>query len=258
MSSSTSSSESTKRRLMIAAKTAIVGLLLFAPAVLLFRLFVNVAVEELVGRSNAQIGFLPELARALPLKKKVMVFGSSMVQAGFEPLVFDKVMSDQGIESVSYNYGIGGLNPKYQELITRRIQEAFRRSDQKVDLTLIEFCPFQATKVRRHFTAFTDDQNVATLASNSELFRIMLEDPARGMHLLNIRYLRAGISAELLTTAVMIGISEEADDSPSPELLEASRRRRELQRQLRESLRKDVPENRTSPWDRRLRGGALG
>ena len=178
-----------------------------------------------------------------------------MVEAGFEPYIFDRAISGKGIDSISYNYGAGGLNPKYQVLITRRIQEAFQAAGERLDLALIEFCPFQETKVRNRVTAFIDDQYVATLASNKELFDITLADPTTGIRLFNIRYLRAGISAELLTTGMTREINEELTDRLSEAYLAARRRTNDLSRQLRASVRKDVPDFTTSPWDRRLRGG---
>jgi len=253
MPSSTSSSDSSRQGLKIALQTSIAGLILFGSVVLAFRGFASLA-REGEDRIMMQIGFLPELVSGQPGKKKVIVFGSSIVQAGFEPFSFDQVTAEKGVESVSYNYGMAGLNPEFQEIFSRRIQEAFEASGQTLDLALIEFNPFQNTKVRKRATAFIEDQNVATLSSNGELWGITLRDPTRGVRLFNIKYLRAGISAELFTTVLAKGFS---DDSPprSEAYIAAMQRRRRLERQFALALRKDLPGHQASPWERELRGG---
>jgi len=253
MHSSISSSDLTKGRLRTALQTAIAGVLLFGGVIVAFQFLVN-TLRGGDDRVTTQIGVLPELVSQYPEKKKVMVFGSSMVQAGFEPLVFDEAMAQRGIDSVSYNYGMGGLNPEFQEIFTRRIQEAFQAADRKLDLALVEFNPFQATKVRKAATVFIADQNVAALSSNKELLDITLRDPTRGVRLFNIRYFRAGISAELITTALTRGVNQQAPKR-SDAYRAADRRSSELATQFREAVRSDLPEYKQAPWQRSFRGG---
>ena len=59
----------------------------------------------------------------------VMFYGSSMTRAGFSPRQFDKRLALQGKQVTSFNFGFGGLNPYFQDLLSRRISEQFNRSD---------------------------------------------------------------------------------------------------------------------------------
>ena len=78
----------------------------------------------------------------------VLVFGSSMVHAGFSARHFDRLMAEAGGNTTSWNLGFGGLNPFFQEVLARRIKEAFDAEGRKARLTLIEFNPFQTTTTR--------------------------------------------------------------------------------------------------------------
>jgi len=130
----------------------------------------------------------------------VMLFGSSMTQAGFSPREFDLELAKTGIETSSFNFGFGGLNPMFQEYLSRRIVESFKAEDRRLKLVMIEFNPFQTTITRRNRAVALEDSYIALLASPSELFDILLEDPERGLRMLEIRDLRDGISAEMITT----------------------------------------------------------
>ena len=44
----------------------------------------------------------------------VMVYGSSMIDAGFGPREYDQHIADSGGQSSSWNYGFGNLNPLFQ------------------------------------------------------------------------------------------------------------------------------------------------
>ena len=79
----------------------------------------------------------------------VMVYGSSMVDAGFGPREFDQHIADMGGDVSSWNFGFGGLNPIFQEYLARRIVDDFNAHDRRLKLLLIEFNPFQTTKTRR-------------------------------------------------------------------------------------------------------------
>jgi len=253
MPSSTSSSDPTKRWLRVGLQTAIAGVFLFGSVSVAFQLLVN-TLRGGDDRVTSQVRFLPELVSEHREKKKVIVFGSSMVQAGFEPTLFDRTTAERGIDSVSYNYGMGGLNPEFQEIFTRRIQEAFQAAGKRLDLALVEFNPFQATMARKTRSMPSSDQNVAALSSNRELWDIALRDPTKGARLFNIRYLRAGLSAELITTELTSGVIQGRTRS---EVYRAARRRNhKLEAQFLEGLRRDVPDYDRAQWDRTLRGGS--
>jgi len=70
----------------------------------------------------------------------------------------------------------------------------------RLKLALIEFNPFQTTITRRQRAVALEESYIALLASPSELLGILLQDPTRGLRMLEIRYLRDGISAEMITT----------------------------------------------------------
>lgn len=245
----------TVERLKVAVKTAIAGLLLFGTVVLLFQLLIN-SLRGGEDRATSEIKYLPQLVAENREKKKTMVFGSSMVQAGFQPKIFDQFMTDQGIDSISYNYGMGNLNPKFQEILSRRIQEEFENSGQRLKLALIEFNPFQATTVRKTVTRFIDEQNIATLSTDRELLNIFLDDPTLGARLFTIRYLRAGISAELITSQLTFGTGV-VQLNPVEGLKEAQRISGELEGQLTAGLRKDIPGYTGAPWSSEERGGRV-
>ena len=262
--SSTSSSRQNPREPRsasgVALKTLVAGLLVFGVTVGIYNGLLQLLYAgggDINGRMLTQLEMLPEIASANHDKHRVFVFGSSMVQAGFEPAVFDKAMSAKGIEVISYNYGVGNLNPEFQELITRRIREQFVSQNEKLALTLIEFNPFQATKVRKSFTNVTADQNLAVLATNSELWEITMLDPTRGIRLFNIRYLRDGFSAELITSIPAIFTSNLGPRGASKEYQEAAKRTGQLSRRFRELRDQDAPIQGSDQWNAALRGGRI-
>ena len=116
MPSSTSSSNEVyqtsdpRSRLRVACSTLAAGIVLFGGVVLIYNgllALLYLAGGDINGRVVGQIEHLPEIVASNPNKRKVFVFGSSMVQAGFEPSVFDSELAARGIDSISYNYGIG-------------------------------------------------------------------------------------------------------------------------------------------------------
>ena len=246
-------------RLRVALQTLGAGIIVFGGTLLIYHGLLHLLYQaggDLNGRMVAQIEHLPDIVSSNRDKQKVFVFGSSMVQAGFEPTVFDAVMRDEGLKTISYNYGVGNLNPEFQELISRRISEQFIRGNERLALTLIEFNPFQATKRRNTFTGMTRDQNVAVLASDEELWQITLNDPTRGIRLFTIRYLRDGISAELITSAPAIAASVPGPDS-SEEYQAALKRRAELGRRFEELRGVDAAIGGSAYWDVVTRGGRI-
>ncbi|MEQ8313665.1 MAG: hypothetical protein RL839_11880 [Gammaproteobacteria bacterium] len=188
--------------LKVRGKTFLAGLLMFVVVTGLYSYLTRFA--PINDRALALIQQLPNVASAYPEHKKVMVFGTSMVQAGFEPYQFDTYFEQRDMDVVSYNYGVGNLNPEFQQYLTAHIRREMQAADASLDLVLLEFNPFQTTKAREVIGAYTRDQNEAELRTVRELWETTLEDPDRGIRLFNIRYLRNGLSAELLTSALFL------------------------------------------------------
>ncbi|MGB5689610.1 MAG: hypothetical protein WBM45_10045, partial [Woeseiaceae bacterium] len=155
--------------------------------------------------SRSLLGRVIEAQEAIPQiaaeeKDLVMVFGSSMTEAGFSPREFDRDVNAAGGNVMSFNFGFGGLNPLFQDYTTRRIVERFKSEDRRLKLVLIEFNPFQATRARRELQRAQEESYLALMMSPRELWGKVLEDPESGIRMAEIRYLRDGISAEMITT----------------------------------------------------------
>lgn len=153
--------------------------------------------EAFLGRVLQARAALPEIvAEEEPL---VMFYGSSMTRAGFSARVFDRELAERGVHVKSFNFGFGGLNPFFQDYLARRIREAFAAEGRELELTLIEFNPFQTTKTRYEGAVPAIDAYLGMLASPAEIRKIFLDDPARGARILTIHYLRDDVSAEMAT-----------------------------------------------------------
>ncbi len=259
MPSSTSSSEfenqyqtlDNSQELKTRLKTLVGGLFGFAVVVGLYLLLASAV--DLNGRVLGMMDYMPQLAAEHPEKQKVMVFGTSMVQAGFEPAQFDSYLNGRGVDVVSYNYGVGNLNPEFQQYVTRHIRRELERANGTLDLTLLEFNPFQTTKARDVLGVITRDQNEAVLLPLDELWDITRDDPDRGVRLFNIRFLRDGFSAELITSSIFL---TGPPSSPTPEQLDANR----VRTQMRNAFRETTPEGfaiAAAGWREELRGGRL-
>ncbi|MEM6639709.1 MAG: hypothetical protein AAF610_07390 [Pseudomonadota bacterium] len=187
-----------------------------------------------------------------------MGFGSSMVQAGFSPREFDRHIAAAGGDVTSFNFGFGGLNPLFQDYLSRRIREDFEANDRRLKLTIIEFNPFQTTEARRTLQASLEDSYVALLASPSELLDITLDEPASGLRMFLIRYLRDGISAEMITTFFWgepfraprsdDGITFEKDEA-------AEARLKDVQTVLGEKFQDEYPDYDGADWYYPWQGG---
>lgn len=178
--------------------TILVGMALAVIAVRLFAMANGAGSQSLLGRVLQAQDAVPQIAAEE--NDLVMFFGSSMVQAGFSPREFDQFTADAGGSIKSFNFGFGGSNPIFQDFISRRIVEDFNAEDRRLKLVLIEFNPFQTTKARRNLSAALEESYISVLASPGELWEITLDDPESGLRMLGIRYLRDGISAEMITT----------------------------------------------------------
>ncbi len=185
----------------------------------------------------------------------VMFFGSSMTRAGFSPRQFDKSLALQGKDVTSFNFGFGGLNPYFQDLLSRRIAEKFDQSNRRLKLVMIEFNPFQTTQTRWNRAAPIVDSFTTMLASNSELFEIAKNDITRGARLFNIRYVRNNISAEMITSFYGRAIfpQQRAEEFKDDEEIVAERRR--LGKLLNEQFEKEYPDHVDAEWVYSWQGG---
>lgn len=201
MSSSTSSSDAVIGHRRIFARILLTILLGMGVALALVRAFAlanDASSESLLGRVLIAQRAIPQIAAEE--EDLMMFFGSSMVHAGFSPREFDAFAADAGGNVKSFNFGFGGLNPMFQDYVSRRIAEGFEAEDRRLKLILIEFNPFQTTTVRRNRAVALEDSYLALMASPAELMQFVLDDPERGIRMLGIRFLRDGISAEMITT----------------------------------------------------------
>lgn len=234
-------------------KTFLGGLFMSIAVVGLYKLLAsNVPIND---RVLGMMDYMPTLIAERSETKQVMVFGTSMVQAGFEPSQFDAYFDERNLDITSYNYGVGNLNPEFQQYVVRHIRRELEAADSKLELALLEFNPFQTTKARDVIGAYTRDQNEAILLSVDDLWDITLDDPDRGMRLFNIRFLREGLSAELITSAILL----DSGDSPpqsSPERTEALAARRGKQEELLATFEEGYSPF-SNAWDPALRGGRV-
>lgn len=201
MSSSTSSSDyaANSRRIWLRIfLTIVVGMSIAMGAVGLFVSTMGAGSQSLLGRVLQAHDAIPQIIGEE--QDLVLFFGSSMTQAGFSPREFDHGIAQAGGHVKSFNFGFGGLNPLFQDFVSRRIAEGFKAKDRRLKLVLIEFNPFQTTKTRRRRAVALEEAYIALLASPAELWQILIDDPERGLRMLEIRYLRDGISAEATTT----------------------------------------------------------
>lgn len=225
-------------------------------ALVIFRIFA----ELNDGRPESIMGRVLEAREALPQVVAqpgdlVMVFGSSMVEAGFSPRQFDQEMAAAGRPVTSFNFGFGGLNPYFQDFLSRRIVEAFEAADRRLALTLVEFNPFQTTVTRNERAKAIRDSYLTMLASPRELWKIVLEDPRRGIRLLVIHYLRNDISAEM-TTNFLLGHFDPPPPSAEFPLDEAvDKRLNEVLERLGQLFEEEYPDYEGEDWRWAWQGG---
>lgn len=184
----------------------------------------------------------------------VMFFGSSMTRAGFSPRQFDAGMADMSKKVTSFNYGFGGLNPYFQDFLSRRIVEEFQDNDRRFKLTMIEFNPFQATTTRWNRAKPVLDSFLTLLASDQELLALAQQDITRGVRLFNIKYLRGNISAEMFTSFFGREIFPPQRGRRFQDDEETIAERRRLGRLLNQQFDKEYPNHIDSAWSYEWRG----
>ncbi|MFT5138841.1 MAG: hypothetical protein ACI9H8_000528 [Lysobacterales bacterium] len=255
MSSSTSSSDDALSRRLY-GKILLAVLVGMIAALGLLRLFTDLndaSADTILGRVGQAQAALPVIIDEE--KDLAMFFGSSMVQAGFSPRMFDLWMSEKGLQISSWNFGFGGLNPYFQEILSRRISEQFVARDRKLKLVMIEFNPFQTTQNRWNGALPLLDSFMTMLATDQELFDIAKSDMTRGVRLFTIRYLRNDISAEMVTQFFGESLQERPQESTIAEDEAMTERRNEINELLDGKLAEDYPDYDGEDWYLPWQGG---
>ena len=250
MSLSTSSSRKIYIKIVLA-----IGLVMVASMIIVRTLvdITEVGGTAFLGRVLDAMAALPRITQEE--KDLVVFFGSSMVENGISPRQFDKLQSDRNLHIKSFNFGFGGLNPLFQEYLSRRVKESFLENDKRLALALIEFNPFQATIKRRDQTGRLEDSIIALSANQRELLEITLRDPERGIRLYNIRYLRDNISAEMITSSYGWRLKAPTWRSSFVKNTQIESRRRVLLEELRKRFAQDYPEYVDENWSYTWQGG---
>jgi hypothetical protein len=178
----------------------------------------------------------------------VMFYGSSMTRAGFSPRKFDSDLNTQGKNIKSFNFGFGGLNPYFQDYLSRRIKDEFEAKERRLKLAMIEFNPFQTTKSRWNGAVPVVDSFLSMLANDREIFEIAKQDITRGFLLFNIKYLRNNISSEIITSFYGRGIFPPNRREQFKDTDEVRATLREVGNKLNTYFDEDYPDLVTTNW----------
>ena len=246
----------------ISFKTFLCGLIGTIVVVGLFNILLDVT--GIGARGNDRVFESLDHVRAIASehtnKKKALVLGSSVTQVSFSPYEFDRRLGEHGIEMMSYNYGFGGLNPKIQEVFSRQFIENFKsaNTNEKLDLAILEFNPFQTTIARKNLDAYIEDRNFSLLMSGKQILAMIFDDPTRAIRLLNIKYLRQGFSAELLTNGFGSMIVGMPRIGGSPEYDQYQAELNVIEEKYETAREKEIPGNfNRGRWFKDMRGGRM-
>ncbi|WP_375772186.1 hypothetical protein NR798_15295 [Archangium gephyra] len=198
---------------------------------------------EGAGRVRDFLQVLPDLTAR---EDAALVFGSSIIQHGFSPEVFEAHL--RGPRVTAYNLGFPGVEPEVQRLLALRVAEAFQRSGHRARLTVVEFTPFQATLARGQASRFRELAQVkqALLATPGDLAQTALRSPEEASHLAALQAL--GGNSPLAVTSLL---EHQLFDGLGPEEPDAGRKA--LAARVRAG--RDRVEGRSVPeWDAVRRG----
>ena len=166
---------------------------------------------------------------------KAIFFGSSLVELGFAPEVFDARLRESGIELTSYNFGVGNLNPSLQLVFAKRMREEWESRGERVELMLIEFNPFQATEKRVQANARFREAALSVFSTSRTLWAEARADPDRAARMATIKYIRDGVAAQAITTLLgsgVAGIADALSDDEAEPVSEETQRARDERRDL--------------------------
>ena len=200
-------------RRAIAVKTIVFG----GGALLAGMLLVNAAVGLMRAKfpNPFSVQRIQESAAALPAalslpaddpRKVVYVLGSSLIEFGFSPDVFDKTLAGSGVDAVSYNFGYGNADPSIHQRFAHRLREDFSENPDKIDLVVYEFSPFQATERRAQLTGQLDHAAHAVIDDWRDFLALAPHDHEEAIALFNTRYIRNGVPAEAVTNLMSLPI----------------------------------------------------
>ena len=223
-------------------------------------LSIHFILQGMGANSQGVLGRVTESRAALPKIVKepnevVMFFGSSMTRAGFSPRKFDADLAEQGKQVKSFNFGFGGLNPYFQDFLSRRIADEFNKENRKIKLAMIEFNPFQTTQTRWNNASPVLDSFLTLLASDAELMQIAKTDLTRGIRLFNIKYLRGTISAQMITSFFARELFPPQAHQTFKDNDEIIAERRRLGRLLGEKFDEEYPNYKGEEWSYDWQGG---
>lgn len=247
----------------VSLKILLSGILIGVSVLILFNGFFYITELSIVGNKSRLYESLqnaPLVTKGNAEKKKIIVLGSSVTQVSFSPYEFDRTLGENGIKSLSYNYGFGGLNPTIQEAYSRRLIEQYQSGDRdkKIDLALIEFNPFQATIARMKLDKFVEDQNLAQLMTPIDIWKLTLKDPERGLLYFNIKYLRQNNSAGMLTAVLGFILNQTGDEKQTTEAEKYYAGLNALEDKYEVEREKEIPGNyNRGSWVPSLNGGRM-
>jgi hypothetical protein len=259
MNSSISNSKQLSAELMTSQKVFGKAFIAIGLSMLTAMVIIRLILISMGASTQGVLGRVTESRAALEQIVKdpdelVMFFGSSMTRAGFSPRKFDADLAKLDKKVTSFNYGFGGLNPYFQDFLSRRIVEELEDNERRLTLIMIEFNPFQTTSTRWNRAKPVLDSFLTLLASDPELLEIARQDITRGVRLFNIKYLRGNISAEMVTTFFGREIfpSQGGQKFEDDEKTIAERRR--LSQLLNDQFDKDYPNYKEAEWSYEWRG----
>ena len=145
--------------------------------------------------------------------------------------------------------------PFFQDYLSRRIRDAFKAEDKRLKLVVIEFNPFQTTQSRWNGALPVVDSFVNMLATDQEIWEIAQQDPERGALLLNIRYLRDNVSAEMITWYFGQSLQGQRERSQLEPDEEMQKLRDELGAKLGEKFEEEYPDFAGEAWGWDWQGG---
>lgn len=243
MSSSTSNSRKPYAKLLL------IIFIIMGSAMGIIRLIMilqGASAHGIMGRVIEARAALPKIVKEK--KDLAIVFGSSMVEAGFSAREFDSKLAAKGKNIKSFNFGFGGLNPFFQDYLSRRIKHQFIKNNRKLKLAVIEFNPFQTTTTRWNRAKFIVDSYITMLASDKELWEMTKKDPTRGLRLFTIKYIRGDISAETITSYYGRAIFPVKRPERKKENEEIKKQRNIIGERLGELFKKEYPDYKDSQW----------